>query len=100
MSVPSKLYSFLAAGRPVLGLAPPDSEVAALIRGNRCGDVVAPDDIPGIREAVLRLMGDSGARREMASNARRYVVDNFARKMIMDRTEALLKSVSEAELPS
>lgn len=100
MSVPSKLYNFLAAGRPVLGLAPPDSEVAALIRVNRCGEVVAPDDIPGIREAVLRLMGDAGARREMAANARRFVVDNFARKMIMDRYEALLKSVSEAELPS
>lgn len=100
MSVPSKLYNFLAAGRPVLGLAPPDSEVAALIRENRCGDVVAPDDIPGLREALLRLKGDAGARRDMASNARRYVVDNFARKTIMDRYEALLKSVSGAGSPS
>ena len=97
MSVPSKLYNFLAAGRPVLGLAPPDSEVAALIRGTRCGDVVPPDDIPRIREAVLRLKADPDARREMASNARRYVVDNFSRKMITDRYEALLTSVSEVE---
>jgi len=100
MSVPSKLYNFLAAGRPVLGLAPPDSEVAALIRGNRCGDVVPPDDVAGIGEAVLRLKGDPGARREMASNARRYVVGNFARKMIMDRYEALLMSVSGVESSS
>lgn len=94
MSVPSKLYNFLAAGRPILGLAPLDSEVAALIRGTRCGDVVAPGDIPRIGEAVLRLKGDPDARREMASNGRRYVVDNFSRKMIMDRYEALLTSVS------
>ena len=94
MSVPSKLYNFLAAGRPVLGLAPPDSEVAALIRGTRCGDVVPPDDIPGIGEAVLRLKGDPDARREMASNARRYVVDNFARKTIMNRYETLLASLA------
>jgi colanic acid biosynthesis glycosyl transferase WcaI len=100
MSVPSKLYNFLAAGRPILGLAPPDSEVAALIRGTRSGDVVPPDDVAGIREMVLRMKGDPDACREMASNARRYVVDNFARKMITDRYEALLKSVSGVEFPS
>ena len=100
ISVPSKLYNFLAAGRPVLGLAPSDSEVAALIRGNRCGDVVPPDDVAGIRELVLRMKEDPDGRREMASNARRYVVDNFARKMITDRYEALLKSVSGVEFPS
>ena len=100
MSVPSKLYNFLAAGRSVLGLAPPDSEVAALIRGTRCGDVVPPDDVAGIGEAVLRLKGAPDTRREMASNARRYVVDNFSRKMIMDRYEVLLASVSGVESSS
>jgi colanic acid biosynthesis glycosyl transferase WcaI len=100
MSVPSKLYNFLAAGRPVLGLAPPDSEVAALIRGTRCGDVVSPDDVAGIREMVLRMKGDPNACRQMASNARRYVVDNFARKMITDRYEALLESLSGVESSS
>jgi colanic acid biosynthesis glycosyl transferase WcaI len=94
MSVPSKLYNFLAAGRPILGLAPPDSEVAALIRGNRCGDVVPPDDIAGIGKAILKLKGEPEVRREMASSARRYVVGNFARTMIMDRYESLLKSLS------
>jgi hypothetical protein len=49
---------------------------------------------------VLRMKGDPDACREMASNARRYVVDNFARKMITDRYEALLKSVSGVEFPS
>lgn len=93
MSVPSKLYNFLAAGRPVLGLAPPDSEVATLIRGTRCGNAVLPDDIAGIREVILKMKGDPYGCREMASNARRYVVDNFARRMITERYEALLESV-------
>ncbi len=100
MSVPSKLYNFLAAGRPILALAPPESEVAALIRETAGGDVVAPDDIPGIRKAVLGLQKDGEVRREMASNARRYVVDNFARNMIMDRYEALLRSISGTGSPS
>jgi len=93
MSVPSKLYNFLAAGRPILALAPRDSEVALLVRENRCGDVVSPDDIAGIREAILRLKRDAGVRGELAANARRYVVENFARTMIMDRYESLLASL-------
>lgn len=96
MSVPSKLYNFLAAGRPVLALAPRDSEVARLISDHRCGDVTSPDDVAGIREAVLRLKRDAGARGELASNARRYVVDNFARNMIIDRYESLLESIARA----
>jgi colanic acid biosynthesis glycosyl transferase WcaI len=94
ISVPSKLYNFLAAGRPVLGLTLPDSEVAALIRGTRCGDVVPPDDVAGIGEAVFRLKADPDARRDMAMNARRFVVDNFSRSMIMDWYESLLESLS------
>ncbi len=94
MSVPSKLYNFLAAGRPILGLAPENSEVAALIQRNRCGEVAPPDDVAAIGRAVLKLKGDPGACREMAANARQYVVENFARKMIMDQYEDLLAAVA------
>jgi colanic acid biosynthesis glycosyl transferase WcaI len=93
MSVPSKLYNFLAARRPVLGLAPAGSEVAALIRDTGCGAVAPPDDVAAIRDAVLRLASDGAARERMAANARRYVVENFARRMIMDRYEAVLSSL-------
>ena len=93
LSVPSKLYNFLAAGRPVLGLAPAESEVAALIRSTDCGAVAPPDNAAAIREAVLRLASDGEARARMAANARRYVVEGFARRTIMDRYESLLKSL-------
>lgn len=93
MSVPSKLYNFLAAGRPVLGLAPEGSEVAALIRDTDCGAVAPPDDVAAIRDAVLRLAADGAARARMGLNARRYVVENFARRAIMDRYESLLESL-------
>ena len=42
--VPSKLYSTLAAGRPILVLAPEASDAARVVRRLGCGVVVDPDD--------------------------------------------------------
>jgi glycosyltransferase involved in cell wall biosynthesis len=51
--VPSKLYPILAAGRPVLALAPEESDVARVIRRSGCGVVANPDD-PVSLAAILR----------------------------------------------
>ncbi len=90
MSVPSKLYNFMAAGRPVLGLATPESEVAAVILGTRSGLVAQPDDPEKVADAVRALKSDAGARARMGSAARRYVVDNFARERILDEYERII----------
>jgi len=92
LSVPSKLYNFLAAGRPILGLATPDSEVAALIRETDCGAVAAPDDREGFAETLLGLMRDPESLRRMARNGRDYVAANFAKDKILAGYDALLSS--------
>jgi len=92
LSVPSKLYNFLAAGRPILGLATPDSEVAALIRETDCGAVAAPDDREGFAETLLGLMRDPESLRRMARNGRYYVAANFAKDNILAGYDALLSS--------
>ena len=53
--MPSKLYTFMAAGRPILGLADPDSEVATLLREKECGLAVPPDGAAAVAEAVRTL---------------------------------------------
>ena len=47
--VPSKVYSILAAGRPILVLAPEGSDAARVVRRIGCGVVVDPDDPAGAR---------------------------------------------------
>jgi glycosyltransferase involved in cell wall biosynthesis len=50
-----KVFEYLAAGRPILALVPPDGAAAALIRETGTGVVVAPDDVPAIRGALVTL---------------------------------------------
>ncbi|MHB8095525.1 MAG: glycosyltransferase family 4 protein [Candidatus Aminicenantales bacterium] len=93
LSVPSKLYNFLAAGRPILGLATPESEVAALIRETDCGAAVPPDDLAGIADTILGLKADPASLRRMARNARDYVVANFSKDRILAAYDVLLASL-------
>ncbi|HUF00962.1 MAG TPA: glycosyltransferase, partial [Gaiellaceae bacterium] len=46
-----KVFEYLAAGRPILAVVPPDGAAADLIREAGAGVVVAPDDVQGIRDA-------------------------------------------------
>jgi glycosyltransferase involved in cell wall biosynthesis len=56
LSVPGKLYEYLAARRPILGLAEPSGDTAALLRRTPAGTVVSPDDHDGILRALTGLM--------------------------------------------
>jgi len=55
VSTQGKLYSLLAAGRPVLGIVPPGNEAARVIEENGCGWSVSPQD-PSALAALLRLL--------------------------------------------
>src|SRR5262249_12843376 len=52
-----KVFEYLAAGRPILAVVPPDGAAAELIRETGAGIVVAPDDVDGI-ERELTAMRD------------------------------------------
>jgi glycosyltransferase involved in cell wall biosynthesis len=47
-----KVYEYLAAGRPILAVVPPDGAAAELVRETGAGIVVAPEDVDGIRGAL------------------------------------------------
>jgi glycosyltransferase involved in cell wall biosynthesis len=50
-----KVFEYLAADRPVLAVVPPDGAAAALVRETDAGVVAGPDDVAGIRDALLEL---------------------------------------------
>ena len=93
LSVPSKLYTFMAAGRPILGLASPESEVAGLLVGNGCGLAVPPDDPPAVAAAVRGLAASPEKRRALGARAREFAVRRFAKDAVLAAYDELLRSV-------
>ncbi len=68
--VPSKLYPTLAAGRPVLGVAPEACDVVRIIRESGCGLAADPDDAHSVVQAIRGALHDPENLREMGLRAR------------------------------
>jgi colanic acid biosynthesis glycosyl transferase WcaI len=81
--VPSKLYSILAAGRPVLAVAAPESDAARIVRESGCG--LAAD-----AAAIRAMRNDPEKLAEMGRRARE-TADKYARVKELDRFVGIIE---------
>ena len=93
--VPSKLYPTLAAGRPVLGVAPEESDVIRIIRRSGCGLAANPDDPNTVVDAIRGVLHDSEHVRNMGLCAREIAFSYDRVKQLKIFTEALEEVVRE-----
>lgn len=68
--VPSKMYPILAAGRPILAVAPESCDVVRIVRRTGCGVVADPDDPTSVVRAVREVYQDETRLAEMGRRAR------------------------------
>jgi colanic acid biosynthesis glycosyl transferase WcaI len=73
VSVPSKTYSILAAGRPVLAAIDADTEIPRILAASGAGLLVPPDDVVALTAAIRSLIDDAETLRQMGDAARRWV---------------------------
>jgi colanic acid biosynthesis glycosyl transferase WcaI len=95
-SVPSKVLSYLAAGRPILGTMPADNLAARIVQRAAAGHIVAPGDTKGLVAAAQELVADPEACRVAGENARAYAEATFDLQRITDRFEAVMTPGSAA----
>jgi colanic acid biosynthesis glycosyl transferase WcaI len=72
-SVPSKLYSILAAGRPLVASVDLGTEVARTVEQAGAGLAVPPDDPEAFTKAVVRLVQAPEEAAAMGAAGRRFV---------------------------
>jgi glycosyltransferase involved in cell wall biosynthesis len=91
-SVPSKVLTYFAAGRPIACAMPKANLAARLIERERAGLVVAPGAGAALVEACRRLLDDPAQRQDMGANGRRYAESHFAIGPIAQRFEGLVSA--------
>lgn len=52
-TIPGKTFEYIASGKPILALAPKNSDMASLIRKTKTGVIADPEDIDEIKKAIL-----------------------------------------------
>jgi colanic acid biosynthesis glycosyl transferase WcaI len=91
MSLPSKLTSYFAAGRPVVAAASADSETAREIDAAGAGYVVPPENPTALREAILAVKGGSGE--ELGASGRRYAEHVLFPEVVLAEYERFLEGL-------
>jgi colanic acid biosynthesis glycosyl transferase WcaI len=95
-SVPSKVLSYLSAGRPVLGSIPAQNLAAETIVRAAGGLVSAPGDSAALLADAARLLGDADLRQRMGANGRRYAEHNFDLGEVSRRFAEILNAAAAA----
>lgn len=76
-SVPSKTWSYMAAGKPILASFDSNSELAEIIGREKCGICAKADDLDEFVKAVKELSRSENLQ-SSGDNGRRYVKENLS----------------------
>jgi colanic acid biosynthesis glycosyl transferase WcaI len=89
-SVPSKVLTYLAAGRPIVGAMPAENLATKTIAQAGAGHVVTPGDHAAFATAVSSLLDDPPQARCLGDAGRSYAEKWFDIDTITERFEAVL----------
>jgi glycosyltransferase involved in cell wall biosynthesis len=95
--VPSKLYSTLAAGRPVLAVADPKSDAARIVCESGCGLAVDPDDPAAVAAAIRTLRNDPARLAEMGRRARE-TANKYARVKELQKFAGIIEEAVQEKM--
>lgn len=90
ISVPSRSYNILCAGKPILAVGEPEGEISQLLVDKNVGWVIPPGDADKIVAAVDDLLADRSVLVEMSRRAREVAETEYSSAYIIDRYAELI----------
>jgi colanic acid biosynthesis glycosyl transferase WcaI len=94
VSVPSKTYSIMAAGRPVVASIDPDTAVPRILAESGGGVTVAPDDAGAFTEAIRSLVADPERATRLGALGRAWVEREASPTAVGVAYDDLLRSLA------
>jgi colanic acid biosynthesis glycosyl transferase WcaI len=91
--IPSKLLTYMGAGRAIVAAVSEKSEAARQIRRANCGVVVPPEDPEALAEAVLSVRKNDGLRKQLGANARAFAEAHFTKAGVLRRYDDFFRSL-------
>jgi colanic acid biosynthesis glycosyl transferase WcaI len=95
VSVPSRLYNIMAAGKPIIAVADPESELAFVVCEEDIGWVVSPGDIGGLRMAILEAKANPKLLVQMGQRARLAAEKKYTLEKVNQAYKDVVASIYE-----
>lgn len=96
-SVPSKVLTYLCAGRAIVGVLPRDNSVARILLDNAAGVVVDPLEREEVCRQVEALLGAPELRGNLGRAARDYAEREFSPELAADVFAGLIAAALAAD---
>lgn len=81
-TIPARLQSYIAAGKPIVGMI--GEGVTKLVDEINCGRCVEAGDVEGCAKLILQLADNTAQLKAWGENARRYYLEHYTRERCID----------------
>lgn len=96
LTIPSKIQSYLACGRPIIAAL--DGEGARVVEEAGAGMTAPAEDPVALADTILNMYRMPSERRiAMGASGRSYFLANFERNLLLDRLDRLMKEFISKE---
>lgn len=95
VSVPSKLYGVMAAGKPVLGVLDEGSEARLIVEECNCGVCIEPGNYKEISNKIQYILDNKDEIRTLGSNGRKYLETNLTKEVSINKYKKSILSLDK-----
>lgn len=93
VSVPSRMYNQMAAGKPLIAIADNESELAQVIQEEGVGWLVSPQDDDQLVKLLTQIMNDSELCNDMGHKAAQAVLCKYQLKHAVSKYQSLFREL-------
>ena len=97
VSVPSKLYGVMAAGKPVLGVLDEGSEARLIVEECNCGVCIEPGNYKEISRNIEYILNNKELIRSLGENGRKYLEVNLTKDVSINKYKDTILSLDNKE---
>lgn len=95
---PSKYYSYLQGGQPILAVVEKDSFLSKEIEKEKIGYAIEIGDGHGLRDAIIKLAEDQSTCKDMGARAKKLYKSKYSYELAMKKYKAVLDKLITTEV--
>jgi glycosyltransferase involved in cell wall biosynthesis len=97
LAVPSKTYSYMMAGKPVIAIMGVHSDISKDLLGNKAGFAMEVGEVDKLVNSIVKLKNDKKLRSEMGLNIRRVFEEKYTTEIATSKYVEMIKKIHANE---
>ena len=93
LAFPSKIYSILSSGRPIIAMVDKGSEIWEFIEESKGGICVEAEDSKNLAKKIMFLYDNSLLRKRMGENGRKFMKEKFSKEVFINQYKNLFDKI-------